>query len=1119
MIGTGFAGAVTACRLTQAGRKICVLERGRRYEPDDLPVYPAERPSRDPTGAAPEYVQPDLSRCFWNLGQGLWDVRDLGDVVVGQAAGYGGGSLIYANVHLRAPAEVFEHRWPREYRRDLLGPYYDLAAYMLDAKKMPDPLRPPKRAQLKRAAEKLTDDPRNPRVWYFDPPLAVNFPAAGVAASRDDRPRKNRWGREQRTCDLRGDCCFGCTKQAKNTLDLNYLAIAEDAEKRGKPAPDIRTLAEVISIEQLMENGSLVYQVDYLDHLFGGREVPVRGKVVFLCAGAVNTTELLLRCRQAEKLKFPQEELGTKFHPNADTLAAVFDCEEVQETDRGPTITGALLYSRDSDDPDRFQHGGTTARDWFLIEDGGMPTALEPLLGTFRSPVWAGRNRYREGPASRPPGRQFYADLPFENVVDVLSGLTRGAVREGFSRALSIAEQMRAGRRGQGLSREKISDLLPDQLEKALQASRKDLLEASTVAAEPVVERFLVKTAEKLETRYPELDDRIRAAFPIEGLEIGDMQDLHLAQRVLRLAVQFVWGSEGGMVERLVDLLGTLLVPEGSTLVDRAADLLRWALDYRPGDGHTALLLSMGRDSRPGELGLAVDPPSAGSRVAGENGAASLLSAPLVTKGTWGDVDAAGTLLLADIEGGFKVGESLVVDNRIIGTATSEPMELTLIEAGESRAAGVWALRFTMAIQDLPTAPLRAKLPGPLEATERVVQERILRDLAADAWNGELRTNPAWSILGRRVTVHSQGGCPMGTVTRPNGEVIGCDGLYVMDGAALPTPVGVNPSATITAIAEYKIEKYIATLPGREGWRADEFDDALRWAGEGIEADGREPERPRIRRDELDPIGDLERRENISARQSAPPRHEPLGIEFRERMEGFHARSGSDPSEDVERHRQEALDPYRKDERKGIDASAKIVTDLKVEIADLALFLEAHREARENGPAEFPKMRVTGTVTLNFVPELTFTGTVEEGSYLQLLDPTPGQGREERILIYELCFRLRDFRYILLGNKYIRDDPSFDVWQDATTLFFDLLRQRGEDRIPVRRGILRLPVSEFLETQIPSFIVKHTEDPARQSWALAAFGQYFFGNLMDVYVPQLDRVAEVVKGVMGRTHV
>jgi choline dehydrogenase-like flavoprotein len=1106
VIGTGFAGAVTACRLTQAGLGICVLERGRRYGPDDLPVYPSALPEADESGAAADSPQPDLSAGLWKLGAGLWDVRDLGDVMVAQAAGYGGGSLIYANVHLRAPDEAF-HGWPDEYRRRTLDPYYDLAAYMLGVQRMPPRLRPPKYHQLERAATEL-EKAGAAGLWHFDPPLAVAFPPPGSDPDRDEGLRPNRWKRDQGACDLRGDCCFGCPKQAKNTLDLNYLAIAEDAEEEGRPAPDIRTLAEVVSIERVASNGSFVYEVEYLDHLFGGRPVSVRGRVVFLCAGAVNTTELLLRCRQAGKLTIRTRELGGRYFPNADAVAAVFDCDELQEADRGPTISGALLYTRDSEDPQR------GSRDWFLIEDGGMPSALEPLLGAFRSPLWAGRNRYREGPTSRSskPGAPFYAELPFGHALDALSGLTRSAAQPGFSPLLAAGERLRSGRPKRAPDR-KLSNLLPPQIDEALGSSWAELREALVVAAEPEVDRFMVQVAEKLEGHFDDLETLLGEAFPIEDLPIGDVRDLHLARRGLRLAVQLAWGSEGGLVEDLVTALGERLVPEGGALVDRVTDLLQRVLDYRLGDGHTAMVLSMGRDSHPGRLRLCLDPPPAGSRIRGmDSGAtAALAGEPLVASGAWGDADAEGTLLLTDIQGSFKPDEPLALEGRLIGTAASPPAELKLVDAHDTRLAGVQALRFTTRLAELPTAPLRVELPRLLDTGERSVQERILRDIAAQGWDGELRTDPLWHFLGRRVTVHSQGGCPMPEVTQANGEVRDCPGLYVMDAAAFPESVGVNPSATIAAVAEYKVEQYIRTLPDRERWRAEEFDEARAWAEEPI---GEEHGRARIRRDELDPIGALFEAHQGRVR-SAPPAHRPVGIEFEERMTGFHAPPGQAPAASGDPD----VAACQRAEREGIEASATIDTKLEVTIDDLARFLETHREACARGPGLglFPRMEVVGCVVLCFGPDETRTECDVRGS-IQLLDPTPGQGREERILSYELDLSLDGEPHVLHGRKYIRDDPGLDVWQDTSTLYFDLIRREAEQEVLVRCGILRLHVSEFLETQLQSFQATHTDDPARRAWALAAFGQYFLGNLVDVYLPERERVADVIRRVLGKTH-
>jgi len=87
VVGTGFAGAVTSCRLVEAGLKVCVLERGRRYGPQDFPRYPTDelftRPGEKRQFAPP----PDFSRWLWSQDHGLYDIRDLGAAVAVQAAG------------------------------------------------------------------------------------------------------------------------------------------------------------------------------------------------------------------------------------------------------------------------------------------------------------------------------------------------------------------------------------------------------------------------------------------------------------------------------------------------------------------------------------------------------------------------------------------------------------------------------------------------------------------------------------------------------------------------------------------------------------------------------------------------------------------------------------------------------------------------------------------------------------------------------------------------------------------------------------------------------------------------------------------------------------------------
>ena len=93
-----------------------------------------------------------------------------------------------------------------------------------------------------------------------------------------------------------------------------------------------------------------------------------------------------------------------------------------------------------------------------------------------------------------------------------------------------------------------------------------------------------------------------------------------------------------------------------------------------------------------------------------------------------------------------------------------------------------------------------------------------------------------------------------------------------------------------------------------------------------------------------------------------------------------------------------------------------------------------------------------------------------------------GEGRETRTIVDELELEAPGRVYELLGQKIIRDDERFDVWEDATTLYFNLFEKGRAE--PLRQGILRLSAADFFGKQIPSFEATNTDDPVRQSWAL-----------------------------------
>lgn len=106
--------------------------------------------------------------------------------------------------------------------------------------------------------------------------------------------------------------------------------------------------------------------------------------------------------------------------------------------------------------------------------------------------------------------------------------------------------------------------------------------------------------------------------------------------------------------------------------------------------------------------------------------------------------------------------------------------------------------------------------PGYGTAPERVRAETKVKAMI-ESMGGEFIANPFTmpAFGGNRIIAHPLGGCGMGEtadkgVVAPDGRVFDPskgpngfhDGLYVCDGAAVPTAIGVSPLLTITALAE-----------------------------------------------------------------------------------------------------------------------------------------------------------------------------------------------------------------------------------------------------------------------------------------------------------------------------
>lgn len=346
VIGSGFGGAITGCRLAKKwdqGR-VMILERGKRYPMGSFPrkphdfahnfwAMPEERVNR------PRHVKRLIDR--GEESHGIFDVRNYKhmDAVVG--AGLGGGSLIYANVFMIPPDDIFDGRWPASCKRGHLLPYYAVAKEVLGSRPIPVDSNPRRQIiRQKLFAQVAQTNDKKSELVDINVFFGNNFQTPLDIGLQD----KNRYGAVQTSCVYCAECDIGCNYHAKNTLDLNYLFVAEHRYQAV-----IRTEHLVLKIVPVNAaqaddpgaEGTYGYRVYYRDISGGKKEIQsALAERVVVSAGTLGSTEMLLRCKEHFRtLPRISDKLGQSFSGNGDFLSFVLGSKLPADPNYGPVIT------------------------------------------------------------------------------------------------------------------------------------------------------------------------------------------------------------------------------------------------------------------------------------------------------------------------------------------------------------------------------------------------------------------------------------------------------------------------------------------------------------------------------------------------------------------------------------------------------------------------------------------------------------------------------------------------------------------------------------------------------------------------------------------------------------
>src|SRR5262249_19002406 len=410
VIGTGFGGAVATIALSAHGKKTLVIERGTFWvTPETLGAPTA------PTNAVIDFANRNKMRVqFWSrpdhaLGlldllanryhdanpYGLHNYRMFRHAHILTASGVGGGSLIYSNVNLQSRPAVLD-------RIGLKGIDYDRTQKFMEkfrgkfnkvvtkiplpagvtleqlSKKL-DPAQASKdyllldRSRALRDASDLVAKQIGVAMLWTPLDLSITEYTDGNNATTDPAGGSDT---VHTFCERQGRCMLGCLPAARHTLNktLVKFVFSKNSQVTLSPESEVRTIKRVGD----------AYEVNYIDRRGDTNRQPatktVRAPQVFLAAGVLGTTEILLRSQQAGLTL--SDRLGTGFSTNGDFGAlAVGTKTKMIGADGKPMAAKASVFPTrgpiNTADV-RFEIDGRH----YTIEDCGIPSMFAKIVRT-----------------------------------------------------------------------------------------------------------------------------------------------------------------------------------------------------------------------------------------------------------------------------------------------------------------------------------------------------------------------------------------------------------------------------------------------------------------------------------------------------------------------------------------------------------------------------------------------------------------------------------------------------------------------------------------------------------------------------------------------------------------
>jgi cholesterol oxidase len=321
VIGSGFGGSVSACRLAEKGYRVAVIEMGKRWTSKDFPKSTW-----------------NLRRWIWRPSMklhGFYNMRPFRHVMILCGNAVGGGSITYANTMLSPPELV----WNEGAFKGLADWVTEMPAHYATARRMLGVTQNQILGEADEMLKKMADE-QGVGDSFYKTDVAVYF-GEGPGKKHPD-PYFGGEGPPRVGCNGCGGCMVGCRFEAKNTLDKNYLYLAE---KRGA---QVMAETRVVDIEPIDDTGSAGYRltIERSTAWFAKQRRTITARHVVLAASALGTMDLLLRMKQQGRLPALSDRLGHDVRTNSESIVGVRFPGKTHDMSKGIAIGSGIHIDR-----------------------------------------------------------------------------------------------------------------------------------------------------------------------------------------------------------------------------------------------------------------------------------------------------------------------------------------------------------------------------------------------------------------------------------------------------------------------------------------------------------------------------------------------------------------------------------------------------------------------------------------------------------------------------------------------------------------------------------------------------------------------------------------------------